>query len=647
MPCVTILYNDKNHVERFVVKINEKSVDFPIESHDFEPDCIMHDLFFYEVKKLVVSHFQPPPVLEMAELSHFEKIVGDFMDLSFDIQEIGTDAAALLSSENPETIPDSINQFLQKLSDRSRDLDQKAESLTRDIEKSELTPETITQLRHYLQRQINGIKTKSARCAQEIASYKNRITYLENANDLTGARRLEAVIKMLVPVQDKQKAESFFLNNETGFYHYKLDHPEIEGIRRISLYGESLLLFPNDLIDADEAILQVSFSNGDKKLLELPKGTMALCDLNELVHTSHAHLDLTCSQVMEPFLGKTFFDDKLAGYDEEIVDHYQLLHQEIRDEIAAFVKHLPQPIKLIFLGCGTGNEIKPVIRWLEENHIRYQIFGIDLYMNNIHCARNQPEFEKRPVTFICGDAANLDTLLEIHLAKSRQTQPSSTICIASGFLTRMTIKDSVEAFEIFKKAAHYADRIIITGRTSNLIARRDAKAAGMHNTQRNLSADSQLVIIDHYTAIDINSQALAIMNQLKLQKHRKRIHLKDHARAIRVLRQIFDNGLTPGKHTIEIDLRDAYIKSTATKHHASELNKLIQFMNQFKLRIIVTGNESWYQSLQKAVVDTQSRISIRPVDHVSLINNDNIRIFERRKISEKMEERVRCVIAPK
>ena len=584
---------------------------------------------------------------QVSELNFYKSLDDAFWETEEDLIILNAGRAELLEDNDPQIISSELEVYAKKIAEILPALTTKMDLHKLAIDKFTSDGAVKTQLQNYLRHEFENKKRSIQSGIKIHGIYQNLIAYLQNTSGRGSVKRLEYIIKILVPIQNIKKAQKFFLNENEGFYKYKLNQPGISGIRRISLYGEPPQLFPHHLDDASDAIMEIAFQNGEKKLFQVPSGVLTLKVLNHIFTDLNAHVDLTSALRTKPALGPEYFDGGLSGYNQDTIDHYKKLHSEIQQEIAAFVKFLPTPIELIFLGCGRGDEIKPVIQYLEESQIEYIIFGIDLYADNIEFAKRQPEFQHRPVFFIKKDANHIDDIFH-HLRQNcrevRSVYSASTICIASGFLTRMTSKDSVEAFEIFKKVAHYADHIIITGRISNLISRRDAKSAGMTNIQRNFSYDRKLGIIDRFVMKNAGTQAQEIIASLKLQKNHKRINLKDHARPIRVLRQMIYKGFDfKNSKKLEIDLRDAYIE--AMKDKTGELEFLITLIKKCKVRIIATGREEWYQKMLEMLGDKfLSNVLYLPSDYVSIRNQDNMLIHERRKISQKMEERVEAIV---
>jgi 2-polyprenyl-3-methyl-5-hydroxy-6-metoxy-1,4-benzoquinol methylase len=74
------------------------------------------------------------------------------------------------------------------------------------------------------------------------------------------------------------------------------------------------------------------------------------------------------------------------------------------------------PLQIIEIGCGGGNNLYTIKRWAEKNDIKVELTGIDINKECITFAEAQPQ--NKDIHFICSDYRSVVILPERHVVFS-------------------------------------------------------------------------------------------------------------------------------------------------------------------------------------------------------------------------------------
>lgn len=496
---------------------------------------------------------------------------------------------------------------------------------------------SLTRKLDLLQRRIAILNEKHISNISETA----RLNYvIRHTKPLTRHQLLDLVL-----LDEKESLQSFTLNNPDSKYKkikfYINTTLSTDQRERENLKTNHINLLWGDA--APQTIIEAALQNGNKLFLEIEEGIVTRTELISLLAKNSARVERSAHMSGHRALGSSYFKN-LAVYDQnpEIERDYEQIHREIKRKIELILRQQIAPINLIelyFVGCGKGAEIETIAAALEHLNFKYVILGVDIDEDNILAARSKTCFQNKNVFFACADANNIDELIQDFRAKHADLylEQGSTISIAisSGFLTRVVNNSTVDAFEIFKKIAHFVNHIIISGRTCNLIAHHDAKNSGMKHTQHAFLSLGNVRLLDYYEW-DTENPPKYINSVPKM------IKLKDHARPLPLLYQLIHSDIYFSYE--KIDLRGAYFSLDEVYQQQTALSFLHEIIKlNPKIKIISDGTEKWSIELRKIThkeMELLGHLCIETPNYRNVPAKEmGLFAHEREKISEKLTER--------
>lgn len=507
---------------------------------------------------------------------------------------------------------------------------------------------------------LSNLKTQQQKLVDQLTALQTLITkYVEHSKAFTNAdKKLNFLFENCLPLKDKDLLNHLLLNESTGTKKFILQADKLQAMglgqyKHVALMAKNIRA-KSDAADTEKmpqldahnnAIIEITdTTTSNKQFFQVPENMVSTEQLIQLFLDQHAIADLSNLNRGRGALGALFFND-LQGYNEEIERDYQHIHAQIVEELKNILTQKPsnEAIELVFIGCGKGEEIENIIPALDTAQRDYKIYAFDFSDENIVAAKKQPFVQNKPIYFKQGDANQFEQLIQdFRKAHNNGERAPHSITIASGFLTRLVNKDPCEAFDIFKQIARHINTIIISGRTSTLIKRADAKAAGFAIHQRTYYSDGQLRTIDRYEALTTAQQVERLL-ATKTQGSYPQLVLKDHPAPMTIVEYLLKNeneklaGAT-------FDLRDACINHQDTQH----LTMLQFLLRNYNCHVIATGQEDWFSTLFAQEPDLMKYFELKPNDAIITLpdktqdlNETEKFVNERPKVSNNQRMRAK------
>lgn len=652
------------------LNIDTRDTNLLMISNDYSSDVIDPTAFSTLISFLTTNNY-----LNKAEASKFQEQYEEFYPLQLQLRQIQNNIPSPLilqtvfATNNPDLLHDAYQDRITKLEKQRAALETIFKQLPEKNSFEKYLHDNFVTLIKNTYNIINdreqSIKNK---VAEKIKFLTTNANYIVNINP---EKQFNHLISNLKPLKHKEALlKNSLLDEKSNLARYRIKDKSLSSISNLISSQEiikGITLYRIDARDNEEkrqsketdihiykdasqvALFEVEFSNGKKAFYEINPNIASINELEELFIAHGANIDLSSgSRGVGPL--KEMFKEGLRGYTPEIENDYKTIHKKLANQFVESINDA-QAVEVVFIGCGKGEEIKPIVQILEQKKLPYRIYAIDIDKGNINIAKENLRHNKN-IIFVADNATNIDQFIEVGREKFTNFYKNNpkTIAISSGCLTRKVNKDQAEAFDIFKKTANFVDTILISGRTATLIAKRDAKKAGLDNKQilyasPESSAKSPNRTLDIYTFKSLDKKIAEVLSDKS-----KEINFSEYARPFAVLKAIDKETKEPNFWQGKIiNLNDAYFSP-------KEIKKFAKFAYERELTIAVNGNEPWLATLQSEINKQSSTkfkmfksaapktveifITKQPHKHTKY-TDESTEIFERKKISDNLEQRAK------
>lgn len=464
----------------------------------------------------------------------------NYLANSFNLLEKSFDDLSdkVIKDVNDKNVNDSMNQLMNAQFQMQMFLNVYSEIIVNN-----LNQESINTLQQYHAYRMFMLGNKRLKTVNFI---KAKLDYLHSDYK----SKLHILLNQIKPASTK--AINDILDPNASFGRFILKNPAAlpQGMSRVCLYR----------LSNDTYVIEITDNNKVKKLFEFEHIYFTVSDVITIIAANGGIIDAANAARHKG----TIDDDKwknLNLYDQEIEMDYKKIHEKIASHTIKCIKeNKQQPVEILFVGCGQGNEVRLMMDVLKKNKIAYRIYGLDKNPENIVTAK--ANIKSNAVFFMAGDASNIDEhMCEFRkLASKAKTKMTTkiTITIASGFLTRKVVTPQ-NAYETFQKIASFSNHIIISGRTEGIVLRRDAKKCGMKISQEHYeSYKDNEHSLDSYEFITLTEQVKVILDSA-MKANDGILNLSGHARPLDVIKHIEGSHSTFFNKMTMIKLNDSYI----------------------------------------------------------------------------------------